>query len=280
MHAVYSTVSTVVVATLLLLLGTPDYGHTQAVQVNKGAALARGLSNWWRTVPGLTGGSRFYDLMGGPALTLTNMTTAGSGWATTGRRGGAAEIRFDGSDDQLATPANSTIFPAAFTMALWMKLTGTPPGDYALLWEAVNGSGSIFVNSSTRLASYTGSAAIDPGTVTLSTQVWYHVSLVADSAQVLLYLNCQVDGSAGSPGTLPQTAFQHTFGSKSPPASRFTGVMDDIRFYRRVLSQSEICTIMRQSTLGDPVLLPRPDPIAAVAQALVRKDRFFPAFGR
>src|SRR4030095_9921266 len=278
MYALYSAISTVVVVVFLLCAGAV---HGQAVQVNRSAPTARGLSNWWKTVPGLAGAGRLYDLMGGPPLVLTNMAAAGtSGWAPTARQGGAAEMRFDGVDDLLATPANSSQMPPYFTIMMWLKLTGAFAGDYSLLWESVGGHGNIFGRSTGQLSTFTDSATIDgPAPTVLAQQTWYHVAMVVNSNELILYLNCQIEASTAMPGPFPPGAMSHQLGARPTPATLFTGVMDDIRFYTRVISQAELCTVMRESLRGDPVLLPRPDPIAAVAQALViRKDRFFPFF--
>src|SRR4030095_3631668 len=99
MYALYSAISTVVVVVFLLCAGAV---HGQAVQVNRSAPTARGLSNWWKTVPGLAGAGRLYDLMGGPPLVLTNMAAAGtSGWAPTPRHGRGAGQRFGRGDELL-----------------------------------------------------------------------------------------------------------------------------------------------------------------------------------
>jgi Concanavalin A-like lectin/glucanases superfamily len=267
---------------LALVLGsTPGFAQSQ---VNRAAPTASGLINWWRIQPGTSGGSALYDLMGGPPALLRNMTSAGttSGWGATTRLGGLGEIRFDGNDDNLATPTNSATFPAYFSIALWMKLTGAPASDYSLLWEGVNGGGNLFITPTGRLATYSAAGFIDPAPTTLNGQTWYHIALVMTTAQLQLYINCRLDASVGISAPNPATLFFHTFGNKMTPASRFPGVMDDMKFYNRGLSQPELCTLMHESMRGEPTLL-RP-PLLALPLLVSggapsgARGKFFPFF--
>lgn len=275
------------ILSLLLCLGLwPCSAQAQRVAsapVNLQAPTARGLVAWWRDVPGATGGRFLYDLMGGPPLALTNMGTAGttSGWATTTRPGSAFEVRFDGIDDNLSTPANSARMSPYFSMLLWIKLTANAPSDYALLWEAISGGASLFVNNTNRLATYVGGSAIDPSATTLSLQTWYHIALVSTTSQVQVYVNCRLDATTTGAGALSASAFYHIFGNKPTPASRFTGAMQDMKFYNRSLAASEVCTVMRESARGEPTLLRPPllalglSPELAPSGALGNFFRFF-----
>jgi Concanavalin A-like lectin/glucanases superfamily len=213
------------------------------------------------------------------------MGTAGttSGWATTTRPGSAYELRFDGLDDNLSTPVNSAIMPPYFSMLFWMKLTANAPSDYALLWEAIGGGASLFLNNTNRLATYVGSgpSIIDPAATTLALQTWYHLAVVSNATQVQLYINCRLDATTTGAGALTASAFYHIFGNKPTPASRFTGAMQDMKFYNRGLAASEVCTVMRESARGEPTLLRPPllalglAPELAPSGALGNFFRFF-----
>jgi hypothetical protein len=202
-----------------------------------------------------------------------------SGWALSTRSGSAFEIRFDGNDDNLSTPVASARMSPYFSMLLWIKLTANAPSDYALLWEATNGGASLFLNNTNRLATYVGAAALDPAVTTLALQTWYHIALVSIPSQVQVYINCRLDASTSGAGPLNPSAFYHIFGNKPTPASRFTGAMQDMKFYNRGLSATEICTVMRESARGEPTLL-RPSLLAFGLAPSGVLGTFFPFFGQ
>jgi hypothetical protein len=165
-----------------------------------------------------------------------------------------------------------------------MKATGAFASDYSLLWEGVNGGGNLFVTPAGKLATYSSAGTIDPAPTVLAQQIWYHIALVMTTTQLQLYVNCQLDASIGVAGPTAATLFFHIFGNKMTPASRFTGAMDDLKFYTRGLSQPELCTIMRDSARGEPTLLRSPLLALGLAPSTPsppsgRPGSFFPFFG-
>jgi Concanavalin A-like lectin/glucanases superfamily len=269
MHPVHFT-STVIL--LLGLLWAPGFAQPR---VDRSAPSAQGLVGWWRVLPGLSGGPRWYDLMGRFPATLTNMTTTGSGWAATTRPGGDGEMRFDGINDNVQTPANSAIMPPYYTMLVWIRSRGAWPGSYALIWEAVGGGANLFLNAG-HLATYSA-GSIDPAPTSLALDTWYQLGLVMTTTQQQLYIDCRLDAQTAISGPMAANPFSHVFGAKLDLTNPLSGSMDDMKFYRRGLSASEICAARRQSQRGDPQLLP-PALLGLLAQVLRTPSAFFPFF--
>src|SRR4051794_33812532 len=102
----------------------PDLPIDPARPVNPDHPLNRERRAWWIVVPGTDGGRQIFDLMGFNHGTLTNMTTAGSGWGGTARRGGYGNLLFDGSNDYVAL--GSRVGPTGgLTVAAWVRPSST-----------------------------------------------------------------------------------------------------------------------------------------------------------
>src|SRR5262245_836525 len=91
---------TLVSLAFLILTGLQVFPQTPPTSL--GHPLLRGALAFWKAVPGLTGGDRFFDLLPNRLhCTLTNMSYGGtSGWSATDRRGASGQLNFDGTDDR------------------------------------------------------------------------------------------------------------------------------------------------------------------------------------
>lgn len=250
--------------TLVLLWALPA---AEAQRVTRQHALAQGLVSWWRAVPTLVGGRTWYDLMGHAPGTLTNMAAAG--WATPTRPGSVAEVRFDGSNDYVVTPVSARLFPATTTVMMWLRRTATG-GSYQTLFAADGVERAIQVTA-TGVVHYvmhwtTGSFSGDL-TAAVSVGPWYHLTMTMSAdGGFRFYLNCgeyyffTPDGSTFIP-----TTSKAQFGAidNGGLADFFTGTLDDVRVYNRALAPVEICQAMRDSSQGEPRLLP-PSPLLAL----------------
>jgi hypothetical protein len=77
----------------------------------------------------------------------------------------------------------------------------------------------------------------------LKTNTWYHVAVTFESGLVSIYINGSLDNS----GNIELTALPNRgsrvlrFGDDQPGGQEyFNGSIDDIRIYKRALSESEI----------------------------------------
>jgi hypothetical protein len=270
----------------LWLSSTHAQTLTQA-PVNWSAPTARGLIAWWRAVPGTTGGTRFYDLLGREAMTLVNTTTR----VSTERLGGAGHIPFNGTNAYGESPSSPRFFPAIQTLMLWFKRTATGGTTQTLIGTTPGGHRQLYVKASGALAYAvefsTGFFSGDFTGPTLAIGPWYHVTmLISPTGGFIVYVNCRVQQAFGADGsTFVAVTKAVTIGAESSGTQDYlTGAIDDVRIYNRAVPQGELCTIVSEAQRGDPVLL-RP-PLVALGLASVGiapsgiRGNFFPFFGQ
>ncbi|HYR91037.1 MAG TPA: fibronectin type III domain-containing protein [Terriglobia bacterium] len=190
---------------------------------------------------------------------LTTIDASGSGWAgtltngplwTTGKNGNA--ISFDGVDDKVSLPSTLDISALPVTLEAWVR-----PANFSN-WRVIFSKRNSYSASGMRidvgLQMTDGKVFITTfrSTVTFTyappLNTWTHLAVVADSTGSKLYVN----------GILQQTLGVITLGSGSSAAVNigrtgdnadpFAGLIDDLRLYKRALSQSEI-----QSDMNSPV---------------------------
>ncbi len=183
---------------------------------------------------------------------LINM--ASSAW-TAGFIGNA--LAFDGVDDYVEI---NNQLGASFTICCWIKTTQTfqqadpTYNGTGIIWADVGGPANDFVFGGTRnaggtnrLSFYAGSGDTTiSGTREISTGQWTHLAVTRDgtSGTVKLYVNGILDAS-GTAGTavLNANSIIH-IGGNTLDGRYFNGSIDDVRLYSRVLTPSEIATLL------------------------------------
>lgn len=141
-------------------------------------------------------------------------------------------LRFDAVDDQVRI--SDVTFAADFTIALWLYWTGTGASAYSGLVTNTSGNGNaaLYINAS-KLDMYTSGDNFN--NTTLKKGQWYHVIVTRSGTTATFYLNGASDGSF----TTSQSYTLQRFGTDDISES-FAGMMDDIRFYNRALSATDV----------------------------------------
>jgi large repetitive protein len=165
--------------------------------------------------------------------------------------------RFDGVDDRiLLGPCDLTTGSGAFSLSLWAKadfVTGmdrtliaksTGPNAADQVWAIafVSGSGLRF-----RMRAAGNTYAINTGPSSLFGGQWYHIVGAYDGAQMQIYLNGSLMGSANASGLIglnPQSPA--SIGALSTGAQPFSGWIDDVRIYDRALSAAEVMELLME----------------------------------
>ncbi len=176
--------------------------------------------------------------------------TGGVAW-TTGHAG--AGLNFDGATGyvQLATDLNQNLGGTA-TVAFWIKTTQTgndvtwqAPGVTGV--ESVGDGNDIFygwIDASGRIGVQAGDVAGAKSNAAINDDQWHHVALTrdADSGTVEVYVDGMLNGSAISDKGVKTTAFRSIGRVENTAATptHFKGALDDVQFFNRVLSASEI----------------------------------------
>jgi hypothetical protein len=197
-------------------------------------ASTNGLVGYWNFDEG--SGTTAADSSGnGNTGTLTNGPT----W-TTGKVGSGA-LGFDGVDDYVS--ASGISLPSGFTYSLWIN-----PSQSSVLKTIIRQGGvSTFLrtwsNNQIQFGVYCSGGVVGVVAGTVTSNIWSHVAVswngqCGTGGSVTIFIN-------GTP-----TAFTG-FGSGNPPAAvttlsignSFSGLIDDVRVYNRVLSAQEVLDI-------------------------------------
>lgn len=172
-----------------------------------------------------------------------------------------AALHFDGVNDYVSI-GNQTALD--FTLACWIRTTQVFPtvtntyDGTGILWSDVAYSASDFILGATRSATgvnrlsfFTGNPDTTlSGTVAINTGQWVHLAATRNgtTGQMRLYVNGLLDGTVtGSTGLLHANG-RINIGGNTLDARYFSGDIDDVRIYSRVLSATEVANLSTQTT--------------------------------
>ena len=142
---------------------------------------------------------------------------------------------------------NGDIFLEPFTYTLWINpdFKGT---EWGHLWRSLpgaSGHNTLFLNSAQGLLSFRGVVGgwsvlcqTDGGLVKKNT--WYQVTLTSDTKKFRIYLNGKLEKEDDYQDTKGQIAEFRIGGSAN---ETYSGLMDDVAFYKRALDKDEIKSI-------------------------------------
>jgi glucose/arabinose dehydrogenase len=209
------------------------------------------LSTWLPFEEGL--GTTTADASGhGNAGTLVNMPA--TAWVS-GRSGQA--LAFDGVNNYVQI---SNHLGTNFTIACWVKTSqlfqqvdATYLGT-GIIWADVGGPAPDFILGGTqspggvnRLSFFVGGAETTlSGQQEISTGQWTHLAVTRDGVggQFKIYVNGSLDGTATGITGLLNANPGIAIGGNVGDVRYFNGLIDDVRFYSRVLSDSEVATLV------------------------------------
>lgn len=211
-------------------------------------------STFERTNPG-TGSTLTGGLVGHWSFDGANMinnVTDSSGTGNTGKLTGQSStttipgkigqaLQFDGVDDTVDIN-NTMLGTQALTICVWIKPTEASAFDF------------ILGNTNTLLGTYTngnlvfnsdGSTAAQSAANSIIQNAWNHACVTRNtSGTANLYIGGVLSGSADqSSGSPTASAFDTYIGSYIGAANFYTGSIDELRVYNRILSVAEIKNI-------------------------------------
>lgn len=181
----------------------------------------------------------------GIAGTLTN----GATWSAPGQIG-AACLSLDGTNDYVDLTNNAALNPAAMSFACWVKPANLTAG-YVAIYSRNSGAvaNQLFLKSNGKLAVYLNALSSvnydGSGSHTLTAGTWCHVGFSYSSAAGLVgYVNGASDAAPAANGTLATVTAVSAIGNDTVNAGRFfPGLIDDVRFYNRVLTSGEFAAL-------------------------------------
>ena len=183
---------------------------------------------------------------------LQNMLT--TAW-TNGKSGNA--LSFNGVNNYVQASNN---LGTNFTLMCWVKSTQTfqtaDPTYFGtgIIWSDVGGNAADFILGGTRSAGGVnrlsffvgGTETTLSGTQEISTGQWMHLAVTRDgvTGQIKLYVNGVLDGTAtAATGTL-RANLGVAIGGNTLDGHYFNGLIDDVRFYSRVLTIAEVASMV------------------------------------
>lgn len=204
-----------------------------------------GLIGWWKL-------NQNADSTSGSNHGAINGATS-----TTGQNGqGANAFLFNGSNAYISVPTDSMSKPTdSFTVTAWFKADAIyTTGDRSIVSTTQNGGWAIYLSSACssgmlRFQAYVNGAyapvCTPAGSITAGT--WYFAAGVYDGSSVKLYLRNSSAVSVATSGSMNWSSTSTPLCIGSEPGNTactdgnyFDGSIDDVRFYGRALSASEV----------------------------------------
>jgi hypothetical protein len=190
------------------------------------------------------------DLVGGPAGTCV------AGQCPVAEVAGhlSAGMRFDGADDCVTVADVGQLSPAQITIAIWANETGPLQARESQVSKRADNGGGVYNSwqlettataSQEALTSYHGGAGNDQmGSMigVIQPGVWQHIVATYDGFTEKIYIDGVSTSSAGnsSPLFYDTHAMQIGCDDNAGFGEHFQGALDELRIYKRALSQAEI----------------------------------------
>ncbi len=222
--------------------GTP--ATSKHFQVDSGGTLTNGLISYYKLD---SDSSDYYD-------SNTGSDTAVS-YASSGIVYYAASLNGSSSYVDLGSP--SSLFPAAFTINAWVYINNLPgSGNMAsLVWTSEVGNPGmrgmqLESNGHVWWGVYTTTGVgWGDGSSTLSTGQWYMLTIRYDSSNGLkCFVSGSVDKTAAANGPASMTAADIHLGSHPDLGRYFDGRIDEVGFWNRALTDTEIADLYNASS--------------------------------
>lgn len=184
--------------------------------------------------------SSYVDLVG-----TTTLTNTGSISYVTGQFSQALSLTNTAGSPATNYLSTSYALPSVFTISLWVQTTNPSSGGMVVYTNTspayVLGGISIYFSGGNMWVAY--SSVVNNGTgFAVSANTWYHALITYNSGSTTLYVNGTQRGSTIS-GTNSKSGLTIGGGADSSGSYPFSGLVDDLRVYNRVLSGSEISAI-------------------------------------
>jgi hypothetical protein len=205
---------------------------------------AQGLVGYWSFDEGSGNIARDYSGNGNNGTLYNFNFTATSGWVD-GKVGKA--LIFDGVDDYVRIIRSLSIEPTTLTATAWFKAntlqTAGIFGKHNWIGSIVKGffvqvmpDGNIFFTTGD---GSTGYYYLPAGAGSYENNKWYHIAGVNNGTISKIYLNGKLINTNNSPYS-PHSGEDFGIGVWRVVGGPFNGLIDEVRIYNRVLSDSEI----------------------------------------
>jgi hypothetical protein len=219
--------------------------------INRASPLNYGLVSWWSVLnqgPHF-GGARLLDLANRNHGTLTNGPT----WSGQSHPGGWGSVLFDGVNDEV-TGSTIPLDSNNWTVSAWIMPVAGAGHRRFLGWADDGPTLNVASGASSWRIVHALTVDLTASSATVTLGVFQHVVITRSAATARVFSNGVKIGE--------NTSFSATYTANTTFSigSRFRGeftnsFLDDIRFYSRGLSESEVAALYRESLAGHPTTL-------------------------
>jgi len=196
----------------------------------------------WYKMDENTGTSTTADSSGNSLTATLNNSPS---WTTA--QIGVSALSFNGSNQYLTISGTTTLKPSTFTIAAWVKDSGSIPTPTARWIVSLNQNDVRLIMADSgdgHIASeiYNGSGFTTLAAGTLNVGAWNHVVVTYDGSTQKIYLNGTLSASGSATLSWESTA-SSSIGATQGGSLLWNGKLDDVRIYSRPLSQTDIDTL-------------------------------------
>ncbi|TWD74863.1 sialidase-1 [Kribbella amoyensis] len=189
-----------------------------------------------------------------------NAYLRGGTTSVAGKFGQARDL--DGTDDAIQLPFAESLAVGAgdFTAMTWIKY-GASTAPQAIFWGyGINEFSQFWLRAEPADARIRGLITTNGKTASVSStkayndKAWHHVALQRKAGTLSLWVDgTQVGSSTAPAGSVsPARPFKMYVGQRLDGAHHFDGSLDEVRLYRRALSQAEITSIRTTNATNVP----------------------------
>jgi RHS repeat-associated protein len=237
--------------TCLFILACILFAVAGLAQTNPCVSPPANLVAWW------PGDGNASDIAGTNNGSFTNGVTFSQGEV-------AQAFSFDGTNGYVEIPHSATLnLSFGHTVEMWVRVDAyAPAGKYSMLiskWVNSAEDKSLTINAAGKVTyylynSFGGVPLTSSNSLALGT--WYHVAATYDGATAKIYINGVLDNSKLASGNVNDSSGKLYLGhnpgltASGAPAVAFKGLVDEIGWYDRALTQSEIQAIYGAGNAG------------------------------
>jgi hypothetical protein len=220
-------------------VGTGDFTVVAGPPSYQSTVLTDGPAGYWRL--GETSGSAIDTTGRAAGGTYNGGGARGVPGAIAGDPDGAAG--FDGVNDYVSVPDNSFIDVGdVFTYELWVRRGTTRSVTQRLIHKGAGPAALGFGtnNKLLLLPGGTGAATTATSTVTVNDDLWHHVVVTKNGADIHIYLDGVDVTVLGTNTTMTNNATALNIGRASTSSAYFNGQIDELAIYPTALTAQQV----------------------------------------
>lgn len=168
--------------------------------------------------------------------------TGGAAFVADRKSAKLSALDFDGTGGSAIVAAPKIAAGSKFTFSFWFK--NAAKDTATRFFAATPDNGIFFSTKSATIAFGVNLTTSFSATGPFVADQWTHAAGVYDGKTLQLYLNGKLSGTLAAAGSISGDLTGLRFGG--PDGTPWTGTLDDIRIYRRVLTAAEIAKVFAQ----------------------------------